>query len=103
VTNSYRANGGGGFPGMNGDSVVLNAPDGNREVVIKWVEAKKTITAKDVDKRSWRFVPVKTKGSLTFTAAAGKEDIARAQGLAIKQLRDNGDGTAIYALDLSKH
>ncbi|MET0506436.1 MAG: bifunctional 2',3'-cyclic-nucleotide 2'-phosphodiesterase/3'-nucleotidase, partial [Luteibacter sp.] len=102
VTNSYRANGGGEFPGMNGSSVVLNAPDGNREVVIKWVEAKKTVTAKDVDKRSWRFVPVKTRGPLTFTAAAGKEDIAKAQGLAIRQLRDNGDGTAVYALDLSK-
>jgi 2',3'-cyclic-nucleotide 2'-phosphodiesterase/3'-nucleotidase len=102
VTNSYRANGGGDFPGMNGDSVVLNAPDGNREVVIKWVEAKKTVTAKDVDKRSWSFVPVKTKGPLTFTAAAGKEDVAKAQGLHIRQLRDNGDGTAVYALDLSK-
>ncbi len=103
VTNSYRANGGGGFPGMNGASVVLNAPDGNREVVIKWVEAKKTITAKDVDKRSWSFVPVKTKGTLTFSAASGKEDIAKAQHLAVRQLRDNGDGTAVYSLDLSKH
>lgn len=103
VTNSYRANGGGDFPGMNGESVVINAPDGNREVVIKWVEGKKTITRKDVDKRSWSFVPVKTKGALTFTAAAGKEDIAKAQGLAIRQLRDNGDGTAVYSLDLSKH
>jgi 2',3'-cyclic-nucleotide 2'-phosphodiesterase/3'-nucleotidase len=102
VTNSYRANGGGDFPGMNGESVVLNAPDGNREVVIKWVQTKKTVTARDVDKRSWSFVPVKTKGPLTFTAAAGKEDIAKAQHLAIKQLRDNGDGTAVYALDLSK-
>ena len=100
VTNSYRANGGGDFPGMNGESVVINAPDGNREVVIKWVEGKKTITRRDVDKRSWHFVPVKTRGPLTFTAAAGKEDVAKAQGLAIRQLRDNGDGTALYSLDL---
>jgi 2',3'-cyclic-nucleotide 2'-phosphodiesterase/3'-nucleotidase len=102
VTNSYRANGGGDFPGMNGSSVVLNAPDGNREIVIKWIEGKKTLTRKDVDKRSWQFVPVKTRGPVTFTAAAGKEDIAHEQGLAIRQLRDNGDGTAVYALDLSK-
>ncbi|QWT19816.1 bifunctional 2',3'-cyclic-nucleotide 2'-phosphodiesterase/3'-nucleotidase [Bacillus sp. NP157] len=102
VTNSYRANGGGEFPGMNGDSVVLNAPDGNREVVIKWIQAKKTVTAKDVDKRSWSFVPVKTKGPVTFTAASGKEDIAKALGLHITQLKDNGDGTAVYAIDLSK-
>ncbi|WP_036139150.1 bifunctional 2',3'-cyclic-nucleotide 2'-phosphodiesterase/3'-nucleotidase [Luteibacter sp. 9135] len=102
VTNSYRANGGGEFPGMNGESVVLNAPDGNREVVIRWIQAKKTITGKDVDPRSWHFVRVKTKGPVTFTAASGKQDIAAAQGLAITQVHDNGDGTAVYALDLSK-
>ncbi|QDE41219.1 bifunctional 2',3'-cyclic-nucleotide 2'-phosphodiesterase/3'-nucleotidase [Luteibacter pinisoli] len=102
VTNSYRANGGGEFPGMNGDSVVLNAPDGNREVVIKWVEAHKTITSKLVDKRSWTFVPVKVKGPVTFTGAVGKEDLAKSLGLHITQLKDNGDGTATYAIDLSK-
>lgn len=102
VTNNYRANGGGEFPGLKGDNVVLNAPDGNREVVIHWVEEKKTLTRNDVDKASWRFAPVKTKGPVTFTAASGKEDVAKSLGLPIRQLRDNGDGTAVYAIDLSK-
>ncbi|URX63521.1 bifunctional 2',3'-cyclic-nucleotide 2'-phosphodiesterase/3'-nucleotidase [Luteibacter anthropi] len=102
VTNNYRANGGGDFPGMGGDSVVLNAPDGNREVVIKWVQEHKTITSKDVDGRSWHFAPLKTKGAVTFTSASGKDDVAKSLGLPIHQLRDNGDGTAVYAVDLSK-
>jgi 2',3'-cyclic-nucleotide 2'-phosphodiesterase/3'-nucleotidase len=102
VTNSYRANGGGEFPGMDGSSVVLNGPDGNREVVIRWLQARKTLTRKDVEARSWRFAPAKTKGPVTFVAVSGKEAVARAQGLAIRQLRDNGDGTAVYALDLSR-
>ena len=102
VTNNYRANGGGDFPGMGGDAVVLNAPDGNREVVIKWVQAHKTLTRKDVEGRSWHFAPLKTKGPVTFTSASGKEDVAKSLGLAIHQLRDNGDGTAVYAIDLSK-
>ena len=102
VSNSYRTNGGGDFPGMDGKSVVLNAPDGNREVVIKWVEAKQTLTQKDVDKASWHFAPVKTKGPVTFTTASGKDGVAKEQGLAIRQLRDNGDGTAVYAIDLSR-
>lgn len=102
VTNNYRANGGGDFPGMKGDSVVLNAPDGNREVVIHWVQSKKTLTRKDVEKRSWSFAPLKVKGPVTFTSAAGKEDLAKSLGLAVRQLRDNGDGTAVYAIDLSK-
>lgn len=103
VTNNYRASGGGEFPGMSGDNIVLSAPDGNREVVIHWVEAKKTITNKDVEKRSWRFTPVRTKGPVTFTSAAGKANVAASLGLPIRQLRDNGDGTAVYAIDLSKH
>jgi 2',3'-cyclic-nucleotide 2'-phosphodiesterase/3'-nucleotidase len=103
VTNNYRASGGGEFPGMSGDNIVLSAPDGNREVVIRWVEAKKTIAGKDVEKRSWRFAPVRTKGPVTFTSAAGKVDVATSLGLPIRQLRDNGDGTAVYAIDLSKH
>ncbi|MGN6092374.1 MAG: bifunctional 2',3'-cyclic-nucleotide 2'-phosphodiesterase/3'-nucleotidase [Luteibacter jiangsuensis] len=103
VTNNYRASGGGEFPGMSGDNIVLSAPDGNREVVIHWVEAKKTITNKDVEKRSWRFAPVRTKGPVTFTSAAGKANLAASLGLPIRQTRDNGDGTAVYAIDLSKH
>jgi 2',3'-cyclic-nucleotide 2'-phosphodiesterase/3'-nucleotidase len=87
---------------MDGKSVVLNAPDGNREVVIKWVEAKKTLTRKDVEKASWHFAPVRTKGPVTFTTASGKDGVAKEQGLPIRQLRDNGDGTAVYAIDLSK-
>jgi 2',3'-cyclic-nucleotide 2'-phosphodiesterase/3'-nucleotidase len=102
VTNNYRASGGGEFPGMSGDNIVLSAPDGNREVVIKWVEGKKSLTRKDVEKRSWRFAPVNVKGPVVFTSAAGKEDLATSLGLPIRQLRDNGDGTAVYAVDLSK-
>jgi 2',3'-cyclic-nucleotide 2'-phosphodiesterase/3'-nucleotidase len=101
VTNNYRASGGGEFPGMDGSDIVLSAPDGNREVVIRWVEAKKTLTRKDVDKRSWKFAQVNTKGPVTFTSASGKQDVAKELGLPIRQLRDNGDGTAVYAIDLS--
>ena len=32
VTNNYRASGGGGFPGCDGTSVVIEAPDANRDV-----------------------------------------------------------------------
>jgi 2',3'-cyclic-nucleotide 2'-phosphodiesterase/3'-nucleotidase len=81
---------------------VLNAPDGNREVVIRWVQSKKTITTADLDKRSWHFAPVKTKGPVTFVTAADKEAVATSLGLPVRQLRDNGDGTAVYTIDLSR-
>ena len=35
VTNNYRAPGGGSFPGLDGKTIVMDAPDENREAVIQ--------------------------------------------------------------------
>ena len=102
VTNNYRANGGGHFPGLDGSNIVLAAPDGNREILAKWLEGQKTIGARNLEPTSWQFAPLKTRGPVVFTGASGKQAVARDAGLDnIRQLKDNGDGTAIYAIDLS--
>jgi 2',3'-cyclic-nucleotide 2'-phosphodiesterase/3'-nucleotidase len=102
VTNNYRASGGGHFPGLDGSNIVLNAPDGNREVVVHWIEAKKQLGRGDVEPASWRFAPMKTHGDVTFTSASNKTDVAHEAGLTtVRQIKDNGDGTAVYTLDLS--
>ena len=103
VTNNYRASGGGKFPGLDGSNVVLSAPDGNREVLIDWVREHKHLTrAQDGANRNWHFTPVQTAGPVTFVSASGKLDLAKADGLAnIRLLRDNGDGTSTYAIDLA--
>ena len=102
VTNNYRASGGGRFPGLDGSSIVLAAPDGTREILAKWLQRHHDLTARDLPARSWRFARIKTHGPVTFTAASGRQDVAHADGLAdIRQLKDNGDGTAVYAIDLS--
>jgi 2',3'-cyclic-nucleotide 2'-phosphodiesterase/3'-nucleotidase len=103
ATNNYRASGGGNFPGLDGKNIVLAAPDGAREILAKWLQQHQTIDAKDLPKASWHFAPVKTRGEVVFKGAAGKQDVAREAGLKhIRQLRDNGDGTAVYAIDLSR-
>jgi len=103
VTNNYRASGGGNFPGLDGKNIVLSAPDGTREILAKWLERQRTLDAKDLPKTSWRFAPVKTRGLVVFKGAAGKEAEAREAGVKnVRQLKDNGDGTAVYAIDLSK-
>jgi 2',3'-cyclic-nucleotide 2'-phosphodiesterase/3'-nucleotidase len=102
ATNNYRASGGGNFPGLDGNNIVLAAPDGAREILAKWLQRKQTLTAKDLPVTSWHFVPVKTHGEVVFKAASNKQDVAREAGLKnIRQLKDNGDGTAVYAIDLS--
>src|SRR5262249_1614407 len=99
-----RAAGGGRFPGLDGKSTVISAPDGNREVLIAYVRGQGEITrAHFGNERNWHFVPVKTAGQVVFTSAAGKLDVANAAGLSgIAQIRDNGDGSAVYSIDLSR-
>ncbi|EIL97117.1 bifunctional metallophosphatase/5'-nucleotidase [Rhodanobacter thiooxydans] len=103
VTNNYRASGGGHFPGLDGSNIVLAAPDGTREILAKWLESKQRIGAQDLEPTSWTFAPLKTRGPVVFTGASGKQDVARTAGLAnIRELKDHGDGTATYAIDLSR-
>ena len=104
VTNNYRGSGGGGFPGLDGSSIVISAPDMNRDVLIAYVRDARDITrAKFGNDRNWRFAKVRTSGPVTFKSAAGKLDVARAAGLDnISLLKDNGDGTALYSIDFSR-
>ena len=103
VTNNYRASGGGHFPGLDGNNIVLAAPDGTREILAKWLESKKQISVADLEPTSWNFAPLKTRGAVVFTDASGKQAVAREAGLDnIRQLKDHGDGTATYAIDLSR-
>jgi 2',3'-cyclic-nucleotide 2'-phosphodiesterase/3'-nucleotidase len=103
VTNNYRASGGGRFPGLDGSSIVVSAPDANRDVLIDWVREKKHVTrAADGSDRNWRFATVKTAGPVVFTSTAGKVDVAANDGLDhVRWLKDNGDGFATYAVDLA--
>ncbi|MCX7512550.1 bifunctional 2',3'-cyclic-nucleotide 2'-phosphodiesterase/3'-nucleotidase [Frateuria sp. STR12] len=101
ATNNYRASGGGNFPGLGGGNTVLASQDGVREIVAAWLKRTGTLDRADLPGTSWRFAVLQTRGPVTFTAASGKQAIAAADGVpGIRQLRDHGDGTATYAIDL---
>ena len=104
VTNNYRASGGGRFPGLDGGTIVLSAPDSNRDVLIAYVRALGVVTRERFGaERNWRFVKVKTAGPVVFTSAAGKLELAHADGVDNVSLRkEASDGTAQYVLDLSR-
>jgi len=55
VTNSYRASGGGAFPGCDGASVAIEAPDASRDVVLKYIQGAKEVAARADG--NWRFAP----------------------------------------------
>ena len=103
VTNNYRASGGGRFPGLDGSNIVLASPDGTREILAQWLKAHPTLSADDLPRASWHFARLRTRGAVVFTSASDKQAVAETDGLhTIRQVRDNGDGTAVYAVDLSK-
>ena len=61
VTNNYRASGGGGFPGCDGTNVVIEVPDANRDVVLKYVASKTEIAPRATG--AWRLAPWPNDGA----------------------------------------
>ena len=104
VTNNYRASGGEHFPGLDGSNIVISAPDTNRDVLIAYIrDAHDIIRARFGTERTWRFAKATTAAAVIFKSAAGKLDLARAAGLENVALwKDNGDGSALYSIDLSR-
>ena len=94
VTNNYRADGGGKFPGLDGSNVVLRAPDTNRDAVIAYVQAKKSVTP--AAGSPWRLKPLGTDISVWFESAQGAAGhLSDAPGL--RQINGGAPGYARFA------
>jgi 2',3'-cyclic-nucleotide 2'-phosphodiesterase/3'-nucleotidase len=94
ATNNYRAAGGGNFPGLDGSNIVVDAPDENRAALLQYLAAAQRVDP-SAD-ANWRVQPVPGV-KLRFTAGAG--GIAHLPRYpAIKLVKDNGDGSALYEL-----
>ncbi len=94
VTNNYRASGGGNFPGLDGSNIVLNAPDENREVLMQYLAAAKTVDA-SAD-ANWRVQPVPGVKLRFASGTGGIAHLARTPNIVL--VKDHGDGTAVYEL-----
>jgi 2',3'-cyclic-nucleotide 2'-phosphodiesterase/3'-nucleotidase len=82
VTNNYRAGGGGKFPGLDGSNIVLEAPDLNRDVVVRYV--KETGTVAPAADGNWRLAPTLGNAKVMFETgpeaerhAAERRDVAK--------------------------
>jgi 2',3'-cyclic-nucleotide 2'-phosphodiesterase/3'-nucleotidase len=84
VTNNYRASGGGGFPGCDGTSVAIEAPDANRDVVLKYIESKTEIAPKSDG--NWRFAPWPNTVVATYLTSPAALDLPAPPGLKLTSM-----------------
>jgi len=97
ITNNYRADGGGKFPGLGSAKVIWRAPDTNRDAVQHYIHAQKSVDF--ALQAPWTFAPIGTKVSLSFdSAVAASALVGEVPGL---RLIGNGQpGYNSYAIEL---
>jgi 2',3'-cyclic-nucleotide 2'-phosphodiesterase/3'-nucleotidase len=97
ATNNYRAGGGGNFPGADGKTTVIEAPDTNRDVIVRYIVEQKTINPSADG--NWSFAPVPASANVVFVTSPAAERALPA-GLKATRAGDAADGFAKYRLTL---
>ena len=100
ATNNYRAGGGGSFPGADGTTVILAAPDTNRDVIVRYIVEQGTIAP--ASDGNWRLAPAGGATVLYDTGPGSTKHLedVRARGLAIEPAGDAPGGFLRYRISL---
>ena len=95
ATNNYRAGGGGSFPGLDGKNIVLEAPDTNRDVIVRWLIEQGTVDPSADG--NWRLAPTTGNATLVFVTGPGAATAAKARA-DVELLGPGEGGFARYRL-----
>lgn len=98
ATNNYRAGGGGFFPGTGGDSTILEAPDSNRDVLLRYIAEHRTV-APAAD-GNWRLAPIPGTTVLFDTSPKAARFLDRLPSLAAEPIGITAEGFARFRIAL---
>lgn len=98
ATNNYRASGGGGFPGADGSTIVFEAPDTNRDVIVRYIVDQGTINPTADGNWTFRAMPGTTVLFDTGPRAVRYADAV--PGVSLEPAGDGPDGFARFRIAL---
>lgn len=94
VTNSYRASGGGHFPGCNGSSVIYEAPDSNFDALLQYVKSRPRVTVSPGG--GWRLAPWPASVTATLLAPPEAASVAPPPEVEVALLGPGPDGFMLF-------
>ncbi|SDY86894.1 bifunctional 2',3'-cyclic-nucleotide 2'-phosphodiesterase/3'-nucleotidase [Citreimonas salinaria] len=98
ATNNYRASGGGNFPGAQGDTIVFEGPDTNRDVIVRYIVEKQTVSPRA--DANWSFAPMDGTSVIFETGPAGAKYAESIESVDVQAVGDSDTGFARFRIRL---
>lgn len=98
VTNNYRAGGGGTFPSLDGSTIIVEAPQTNRQVLVDYILSEGEIDPKADD--NWSFSSLPGDVNVVFDTSPAATDASNGKQFEFLETLDSG--FARYRIPVSK-